>query len=189
MSQTRFETDAREMASMLDSEKDRVAELEKAFETQRLQFEELTHAQAAAVADERGRKKADMLADMMAKIDTVSLPVSDTFSLLTDICREELLPTLPPRSSTSSCQNWTIWRVMLVRLAADSSSRPGKPSGGIWRTIRQSNAIYRIVCGGHWRTLSCKRSALMTSRSYCSNAKSPTRNCCGSRETDWALTT
>lgn len=76
MSQTRLESEAQETAAALDNEKDRAGQLEKSLDTQRLQLEELQQAQAVAVADDREKRKTEMLAEMMAKIDTVSLALA-----------------------------------------------------------------------------------------------------------------
>jgi kinesin family protein 5 len=72
-SQSRLEAEAHETAATLESERDRAAALEKELDLQRMQLEELKQAQAVAVADDREKRKAEMLADMMAKIDTVRL--------------------------------------------------------------------------------------------------------------------
>ncbi len=72
MSQTRLESEARETAAALDGEKDRAAQLERSLDVQRMQLEGLKNAQAVAVADDREKRKAEMLAEMMSKIDKVN---------------------------------------------------------------------------------------------------------------------
>ncbi len=70
-SQERLEEDAKENAANLELAKDREAEMSNEIDRLKMQVQELQQVQAVAAADDREKRKADMLAEMMAKIDTV----------------------------------------------------------------------------------------------------------------------
>lgn len=64
--------------SALEASNDRETLLGKDLESLKAELEEIKLAQASAIADDREKRKADMLTEMMAKIDTVSFDTSLT---------------------------------------------------------------------------------------------------------------
>jgi hypothetical protein len=72
LSQRRLEEELRENGLALETAKDRELELGKDLDSTKVKLEQLKIDQAAAVSEDRDKRKADMLSDMMAKIDTVS---------------------------------------------------------------------------------------------------------------------
>ena len=69
--QGRLEEEVRENGANLDVARDKEAELTREVQGLRLQVEELRLAKATAVSDDREKRKAEMLSEMMAKIETV----------------------------------------------------------------------------------------------------------------------
>lgn len=68
----RFETEAKDGAIVLDTYKDKVAELQRDLEEQRVEIDALKHAQVREKDEEKEKRKAEMLQDMLSKIDIVS---------------------------------------------------------------------------------------------------------------------
>ncbi|KAG7571473.1 hypothetical protein FFLO_00656 [Filobasidium floriforme] len=68
--QARLEEEVRENGTSLDVARDKEGELTAELKALRLQVEELQLAKATAVSDDREKRKAEMLSEMMAKIET-----------------------------------------------------------------------------------------------------------------------
>lgn len=68
----RLELDAQKTQAELDAARDREFELSTELGSAKRQVESLEQQLAGALADDREKKKAEMLAEMMARIDTVS---------------------------------------------------------------------------------------------------------------------
>lgn len=68
----RLETESKTTSAALDSARDREFELSNELNLAKRQVETLERSLAAAAVEDREKKKADMLAEMMAKVDTVS---------------------------------------------------------------------------------------------------------------------
>lgn len=71
----RFETEAKDGAIVLDTYKDKVAELQRDLEEQRAEIDALKHSHARDKEDEKEKRKAEMLQDMLSKIDIVRPPL------------------------------------------------------------------------------------------------------------------
>jgi hypothetical protein len=69
--QARLEEEVRENGTSLDVARDKEGELTAELKALRLKVEELQLAKATAVSDDREKRKAEMLSEMMAKIETV----------------------------------------------------------------------------------------------------------------------
>ena len=69
----RFETEAKDGAIVLDTYKDKVAELQRDLEEQRGEIDALKHTQVREKDEEKEKRKAEMLQDMLSKIDIVSI--------------------------------------------------------------------------------------------------------------------
>ncbi|KAJ9111106.1 hypothetical protein QFC19_001305 [Naganishia cerealis] len=67
--QSRLEDEARAAVTELETARDRELELSAELEAAKRHIAELEKSQAAAAADDREKRKADMLAEMIAKID------------------------------------------------------------------------------------------------------------------------
>lgn len=74
---TRLSSESQTTNVALDTARDREFELSNELNIAKRQVETLEKSLATAVADDREKKKAEMLAEMMAKIDTVR-PMSST---------------------------------------------------------------------------------------------------------------
>ena len=70
----RLEEELLENGTGLQAARDREMELSKDVVSLRKQMEELRSSRADAVSDDREKRKAEMLSEMMAKIETVSSP-------------------------------------------------------------------------------------------------------------------
>lgn len=68
----RLEEELLENGTGLQAARDREMELSKEVVSLRKQMEELRLSRADAVSDDREKRKAEMLSEMMAKIETVS---------------------------------------------------------------------------------------------------------------------
>lgn len=71
--QGRLEEEVRENATSLEIARDKEGELVREVQALRLRVEELQLVKATAVSDDREKKKQEMLSEMMAKIETVSI--------------------------------------------------------------------------------------------------------------------
>jgi kinesin family protein 5 len=72
ISSGRLEGEMKDSQILLDTYKDRIAELQKDIEEHKTQIEELKHAQAREKEEEKEKRKQEMLNDMMSRIDMVS---------------------------------------------------------------------------------------------------------------------
>jgi kinesin family protein 5 len=95
----RLLSESESTAAALDAARDREFELTNDLGLAKRHVEALEESLRAAVADDREKKKADMLADMMAKIDTVSPPASPLFGANLRRTRSFPRPPLPPDSA------------------------------------------------------------------------------------------
>lgn len=68
---SRLEEEARTAVAELETARDRELELSTELEAAKWHITELEKSQATAAADDREKKKAEMLAEMIAKIDAV----------------------------------------------------------------------------------------------------------------------
>jgi hypothetical protein len=68
---TRLEDEARTAVAQVESARDRELELSAELDAAKRHITELEKSQATAAADDREKKKAEMLAEMIAKIDVV----------------------------------------------------------------------------------------------------------------------
>jgi kinesin family protein 5 len=68
----RLEDEAKDIQILVDSYKERIAELQKDIEDHKTQIEELKHAQAREKEEEKEKRKQEMLNDMMSRIDMVN---------------------------------------------------------------------------------------------------------------------
>jgi len=71
----RLEAESKDVQILVDSYKERIAELQKDIEDHKTQIQELKHAQAREKEEEKEKRKQEMLNDMMSKIDMVSFIV------------------------------------------------------------------------------------------------------------------
>jgi kinesin family protein 5 len=94
----RLEDEAKDIQILVDSYKERIAELQKDIEDHKTQIEELKHAQAREKEEEKEKRKQEMLNDMMSRIDMVSSSCL-TFRDPKLIIRAAKLSTHPARSS------------------------------------------------------------------------------------------
>lgn len=65
----RLESEAKDTSITLDSYKDKVGELQRDIEEQKVQIEDLKKVQAREKEEEKEKRKQEMLNDMMSKID------------------------------------------------------------------------------------------------------------------------
>lgn len=72
ISSGRLEGEMKDSQILLDTYKDRIAELQKDIEDHKTHIEELKHAQAREKEEEKEKRKQEMLNDMMSRIDMVS---------------------------------------------------------------------------------------------------------------------
>jgi kinesin family protein 5 len=107
----RLESDAKDAGITLDTYKDRVAELQRDIEEQKATIEELKKVQHREKEEEKEKRKQEMLSEMMAKIDMVSVfPPGSTTALdfnsrtspLTNGNRAARCSTLQARNSVKS---------------------------------------------------------------------------------------